>query len=100
MSKYTEGRWIAVGNWVEHEDDEVADICICDTEIMSQGHLGRSSEEEAANAKLIAAAPDLLKALESMLDAFTDERWVAVPIIERAKLAIYRATGEEYEHSN
>ena len=100
MSEYTKGRWIAVGEWVEHEDDNVADICICDTEIMNQGHLGRSSQEEAANAKLIAAAPDLLEALQFMLDAFTDERWVAVPIVEKAKLAIYRATGEEHEYSN
>lgn len=100
MSEHTKGRWIAVGGWVEHEDDNVADICICDTEIMNQGHLGRSSQEEAANAKLIAAAPDLLEALQFMLDAFTDERWVSVPIVEKAKLAIYRATGEEHEYSN
>lgn len=93
MNKHTPGPWqIADGEsrrvyLINHGRDAVGETVYIET-------------RNPADAKLIAAAPDLLEALESMLDAFTDERWVAVPIIERAKLAIYRATGEEYEHSN
>jgi hypothetical protein len=64
MSQHTPGTWYAVGAYVEHDDDSVADICSCDPATIGQKHLGRSYEEIIANAKLIAAAPDLLEALE------------------------------------
>ncbi len=69
MSKhtpYTPGPWVAVGFWVEHPDDKRADICTCAPEALGQGHLQRSDTEVVANAKLIAAAPDLLEALKSI----------------------------------
>ncbi len=65
-TKHTPGPWYAVGGWVEHGDDAVADICICYPDAMGQGHLGRSEDETRANAALIAAAPDLLKALKDI----------------------------------
>lgn len=57
MSGHTPGPWIAVGAWVEHPDDDVADICSCDPATINQGHLGRGYSEICANARLIAAAP-------------------------------------------
>ena len=30
MSEHTPEPWVAVGAWVEHPDDDVADICSCD----------------------------------------------------------------------
>ena len=66
---HTPGQWIAVGAWVEHDDDNVADICTCDPAAMGQAHLTRSVEELMANARLIAAAPDLIEALETLLEA-------------------------------
>ena len=57
MSEHTRGQWIAVGAWVEHPDDDVADICSCDPATINQGHLGRGYSEICANARLIAAAP-------------------------------------------
>ena len=60
---HTPGPWFSVGAWVEHEDDEVPDICTCNPEDLGQGHLKRSYEEMCANAKLIAAAPEMLDAL-------------------------------------
>lgn len=65
-TKHTPGPWYAVGSWVEHENDKVADICNCDPESMGQEHLGRSDAEIRANARLIAAAPDLLAACEAI----------------------------------
>ena len=93
MNKPTPGPWIAVGSWVEHPDDTVADICVCDTMLFSQGHLNRSEEEESANARLIAAAPELLEALQTLPQSLssTDEdlnRWM-----EKAWAAIAKATG-------
>tara|TARA_R110000868_G_scaffold12616_1_gene59910 strand:- start:1777 stop:2049 length:273 start_codon:yes stop_codon:yes gene_type:complete len=64
---HTPGTWYAVGYWVEHDDDSVADICTCDPADMGQDHLGRTPEEIEANARLIAAAPDLLNAVRFLL---------------------------------
>lgn len=64
MSKHTPGPWIAVGSWVEVEDDDIPDICTCDPNHMGQASLPRSDEEVVANARLIAAAPEMLEALE------------------------------------
>ena len=54
-------------------------------------------EETTANARLIAAAPDLLKALIDLLDeadlAEVDE--YTAPKIEAARAAIARATGDQ-----
>lgn len=62
-SKHTRGEWIAVGHWVEHVDDSVPDICNCNHNSMGQD--GRSDAEIIANARLIAAAPEMLKALKA-----------------------------------
>jgi len=44
-----------------------------------------------ANARLIAAAPDLLNALKSLLN---DQRDASLPILAQARAAIARAEGE------
>lgn len=64
MSKkvgFTKGQWIAVGRRVEHPNDRIPDICSCIPEDFGQE--GRSDDEACANARLIAAAPTMLKAL-------------------------------------
>lgn len=99
MSTHTPGNWVAVGAWVEHDDDNVADICSCDQETLGQGHHNRDYDEMCANARLIAAAPDLLYALEDLLAAVAahdgpksiDE----LGIIGRAMRAVKKAKGEE-----
>jgi hypothetical protein len=67
MSKHTPGPWYGVGAWVEVEDHGVADICSCNPDDYAQGHLGRNYDEICANARLIAAAPELLEALEAIV---------------------------------
>lgn len=54
MSKHTPGPWIAKGDNVyeENEPGRIAKTC------------GGTDEQAAANARLIAAAPDLLEALK------------------------------------
>ena len=64
MSKHTPGPWIAVGYQVEVESDDIPDICNCDPAHIDQEHLQWDEETIMANARLIAAAPDLLEALQ------------------------------------
>jgi hypothetical protein len=94
--KHTPGPWIAVGTYVEHPNDKKADICTCDTALIGQGHLGRSYEEECANARLIAAAPEMLEALRLIAET----EWVDVALdpqraVRLARAAIARATGTQ-----
>jgi len=57
-SKHTRGPWETCGTWVCEENDPGHNIGICILE---------PRPETLANARLIAAAPDLLEALESLL---------------------------------
>ena len=88
---YTKGEWLAVGAWVEHANDKVADICNCNPDSMNQSHLGRSYDEICANACLIAAAPNLLKALETIIKS--GEIKHSSPSVTLAKRAIDKARG-------
>jgi len=57
----------------------------------------RAGDEVAANARLIAAAPDLLEALGncvSLLSAYTNDDAVGIVILEQARSAIAKAKGE------
>lgn len=90
MSAHTPGPWFAVGSWVEHADDDVADICNCDPASMEQGHLNRSYNEVVANAMLIAEAPELLACLIDVLDADGD---LYAMDFDRYRAAISKATG-------
>lgn len=53
-------------------------------------------EEAAANAHLMAAAPDLLAALEWIMEAFlVGDDWIGVPVADAARAAIAKAKGED-----
>ena len=95
--KHTPGPWIAVGTYVEHPDDKTADICVCSTALFDQGHLGRSYEEECANARLIASTLELLEALRGMLvEKPIDEILeYAETAKQKARAAIAKATGTQ-----
>ncbi len=96
MSEHTRGQWIAVGAWVEHPDDDVADICSCDPATINQEHLGRGDSEICANARLIAAAPDLLEVCRrlSHVSLFAVDEDVA-SIIMLALDTVQKATGKK-----
>jgi hypothetical protein len=91
MSKHTPGPWFAVGAQVEIEDDSVPDICTCDPQVMRQSHLDWHPRTVEANARLIAAAPDLLEALERV--KATGVFLGAIPQ-EMVDAAIAKAKGE------
>lgn len=91
---HTPGPWIAVGAWVEHPDDNTPDICNCDPFSMYQE--GRSDKEVCANARLIAAAPDLLEALKACDEAmaYMSEYDIPLTLPGQVKAAIAKAEGK------
>ena len=65
--------------------------------MVSRGAIGISHDEEFANARLIASAPDLLKALEdcvAVMDRELAGLKVIQPELSAARAAIAKATGE------
>jgi hypothetical protein len=97
MSKHTPGPWFVVNIGADDEpmmsvkaariagQEPRHEVAICAT--------GDSPQEmEDANARLIAAAPELLEALEMLMDeATTDQNLAAI----KALAAIAKARGEE-----
>ena len=54
--------------------------------------MGASPEEAAANARLIAAAPELLEALADLVCRYDPaDQGIASPLFEQAKRAIHKA---------
>lgn len=91
----TPGPWIAVGPWVEHPRDTIADICTCNPANFGQSQLTRSDEEQCANARLIAAAPDMLEALRQLYEATPDNEGGALgKACVAARAAIAKAEGQ------
>jgi hypothetical protein len=92
MVWYIEG-CVSMGNLdVFATDKALGDyrVCMidCDNEALSDGDI-------VANARLIAAAPDLLAALEDMLNLTLDEDDIAVSSrIAKARAVIAKAKGE------
>ncbi len=92
MSKHTPGVWFPFF------DGEYWNVCLegaegFDREIVGCEGLYRCDGSDEANARLIAAAPELLEALEGFMacwDSCADPREWA----ERARAAIAKATGE------
>ena len=89
MSQYTPGPWKAcfpVGN-PPFVGDEGTVI------IQKVGPLGNRPIAQA-NARLIAAAPDLLAALTDLVNDFDRSVWTTSPMLINARAAIARATEE------
>lgn len=88
---YTKGEW-----YLQEYTDAYTNIIRCNNgkhETLFIGYTGQSSSPETrANARLMAASPDLLEALQDII-AITDRDHVAW---HEAKAAIAKAIGSEY----
>lgn len=92
QDKHTPGPWEATGNFVRspmHQPEGLprgVQIVEC-----RDGYFLPHTEEAKANARLIAAAPELLEALNACIDygAMTGDEWVT----SKARAAIAKATG-------
>ena len=108
MSMHTPGPWIAEFGeaYRVRAQGDGGQVAIM-TNLKGQfGMLGRrSGDEVAANARLIAAAPELLEALRGMMDAYADLCDDVTPSyqtyerrkarVDAARAAIAKATGEQ-----
>lgn len=87
--KHTPGKWVQYFNLVTTEDGE--NVCLVNTGLKPQ-------KEALANAALIAAAPEMLEALESAM--YDIDRWNnsgvvhATPLVQMLQSVIKKAKGE------
>lgn len=81
--------WAIRGNW-HGQDSHLAlvDAMICQIK-------GPFYDEQAANARLMAAAPDLLKCLRAWVESthFSEQTGSMAPVYEAARAAIAKAEG-------
>lgn len=93
MSKHTSGPWIVVLGSVRHQYDTVERVVAANGRRVMQGnHPFRADEEQLANARLIAAAPELLEAVWGLL-RLAQSRVSGDPAITKALAAIEKAEG-------
>ena len=96
MSKYTPGPWkcgqyLGHSFWVVHTDvgDRGRGMDIV------EGVAGLTPEQRLANARLIAAAPELLDALKEIVDAADGDGWNQLDAsFKKARAAILKAKGK------
>lgn len=101
MSKWTPGPWrVSGGRYIKQDytkiglsDDAGMMIASIPGGETSGSFFVENSAECKANANLIAAAPELVEALQACLDhgSMTGSEWVE----EKARAAIAKATGEQ-----
>jgi len=94
MSKHTPGPWVARGPYVQIHDTYKTICCVdhpfpCGT--ASQVRVAVCEVE--ANARLIAAAPELLEELESLVEKVLDAGWHE-ELVEEARAVIEKAREE------
>lgn len=97
--KHTPGPWKfgqQYGQWFVRQDPKDWDgggyQHVCNLPAERKGnHYG---DMFAANARLIAAAPELLDALRDLLDVMTGKKQGDAIAVQNAQLAINKATGE------
>lgn len=90
MSKHTPGPWSSSRCYVQQESqDGTMNKVICDTE-----HSDFGVDIGVANAKLIAAAPEMLQALEGFVRQF-ESGILPQLACQKAKEAIAKAKGEK-----
>ena len=83
-TQHTPGPWTVDHDAVSHNGAHIA---------FAIGHDGDDYATQCANARLVAAAPDLLAALQEILDAEEGVGETDRPHMIRARAAIAKATG-------
>ena len=94
--QYTPGPWGK--QYIESSKfNEYWSISSCRGDIAIQFNVGIGEKENQANARLIAAAPELLKALEKMVSILENARMKEfhMDVLEESKQAITKAEGKE-----
>ena len=85
---HTQGPWAITDDFIGVYDQQGR--CVADMD--SEGAPEIGYDESLANARLIAAAPDMLAALEDAVEALTEARYYPSEL-ERFRAAIAKAKG-------
>ena len=86
MSQHTPGPWKIVDSWEDHTIEGPKG-----EEIIFQDGPYQTPSIKEANARLIAAAPEMLKALEMLVEKIKNDEWfedwskIATSVIDKAK---------------
>ena len=96
MSKHTPGPWAVVGNRTKYVEARlisglIQEVAACGPTAADKGY----GPQQEANARLIAAAPDLLEALIELADCGAEAWGEDRPCVKWARAAIAKATGEQ-----
>ena len=95
---HTPGPWKWDGNVCDYDPEQEAPWLVLDPDSSTTDPILRGEIHcgNPANARLIAAAPDLLKALQAMLThmGMDEDEWNK-PTFDQARAAIAKATGEQ-----
>jgi hypothetical protein len=94
MRKHTEGPWKVDGKTELCITDDISRFIGSASIMGSDNNYAEAYEEAKANARLMAAAPDLLDALEAMIDSGEIAHCCSSPLVILAKKAIDKAKGE------
>ena len=98
MSKHTQGPWKADGYSIRQSSTgtrHVAEIAYTGPHHTPPEEYPKSCRlQDEANARLIAAAPELLEALQGMLDGYDDDYTHDEPPCKAARAVIAKATNE------
>lgn len=95
---HTPGPWKWDGNVCDYDPEQEAPWLVLDPDSSTTDPILRGEIHcgNPANARLIAAAPELLKALQAMLThmGMDEDEWNK-PTFDQARAAIAKATGEQ-----
>ena len=100
MSKHTKGEWFCKreGFSTVYVEARIGGGLL--QEVAACGPTANGSEEQEANARLMAASPRLLAALKSMIDSYQYEASQENPALLEAKAAVFEATGGNHEEES
>jgi len=98
--KHTPGPWVVDGDVIRGDQQRNGSISVASMLDVSYPYGRRAGESKHANARLIAAAPELLDALEACAAVCAGEvmhKNGLVNALEKARAAIAKATGATHE---
>ena len=93
---FTPGPWVVVGRLTKYVEARlvgglIQEVAACGPTMADEGY----GQQQEANARLIAAAPDLLEALIELAACGAESWGEDRPCVKWAHAAIARATGEQ-----